>query len=125
MFGMIHILIKKLSIVYVVFVCLLVGCKTNTGPCEWQQYDALAKVVSIDSTNQNGQVLYQVGLKFNASSLQNEIQLLNNLQTVQLTKNVMKKNNISHGVQYKFIVNDLISGNCKSPVVSFQHELMQ
>jgi hypothetical protein len=102
---------------------VFLSCKTSTKPCDWQEYEAKARVQSIEQFVENGDTLYSIGLKFNSSSLKEEIQYLEKLQNVRITKETMKRNSISLGLKYGFIVNDALNGNCKTPVVSFQHNL--
>jgi len=99
------------------------SCKTSTKPCDWQEYEAKARVQSIEQFVQNGDTLYSVGLKFNSSSLKDEIQYLEKLQNVKITKETMQRNSIKLGLKYGFIVNDALNGNCKTPIISFQHNL--
>jgi hypothetical protein len=41
----------------------------------------------------------------------------------KITKETMQRNSIKLGLKYGFIVNDALNGNCKTPIISFQHNL--
>lgn len=101
----------------------LVGCKQGSQPCDWQEYDVLAKVTEINPKVVEGDTLYSVKLQFNGSSLKKEPQYLEQLQNLKIDKAFIARNKIRVGLRYKYSINEVVSGNCNSPIVSFHHQL--
>jgi len=105
------------------FLLLLIGCNHENPACDWQSYESLAKVKSVEPYEEDGKTFYSVALQFNNSSLKNEIQYLEKLQDIKIDQTMFERNRIQVGFKYKFTVNEKLSGNCKSPIITFHHNL--
>ena len=100
------------------------GFLENTNPaCEWQTFETLGKVTEISTLDKNGKDLLSVKMKFNGSSLKNEPQYLEQLQSIDIDSAFIARNKIRVGLKYKFTVHEAILGNCESPVITFHHNL--
>ena len=84
--------------------------------------DSRSDTFDQNGTRSTGQQVFNVLRHFNFEQ-QDEIQYLEKLQNVKITKETMQRNSIKLGLKYGFIVNDALNGNCKTPIISFQHNL--
>ncbi len=97
----------------------------QSGPCEWAVSRVEAEVIAINpqGTNQEGDSLFQVLVKFDGSSYSNETQDLGELRDINFTRELLTKNRIRLGNRYKSTVSETTSGNCQSPILSFDAKL--
>lgn len=114
----------------IVTICLclaLLSCSTGNseGPCEWDERKFSATVTSIDflELNNEGDSLFTVMMDFDAGSLSEEEQDLGKLRNMEITKQKIKENRIKVNAIYTGKINDLLSGNCQTPIVAFDQKL--
>jgi len=115
-------LMKGLTIVALSF---FAACSQKSGPCEWDFMRVEAEVTNIEafSVNEAGDSLYHVMMKFNGSVYSNKEQFMEELRDIDITRDVLRKNNIRIGNRYKATVSEIRSGNCKSPILSFDSKI--
>mgnify|MGYP003340238990 FL=1 len=101
---------------------IITGCKQDAGPCDYYQYEALAKVVSIEAYNKDSKKLYHVGLKFNNSSLKQEIQYLDEIKEIEIDDAFLNRNKIQKGFSYQALVSEIKEGDCTPLFISFNHQ---
>jgi hypothetical protein len=99
------------------------SCKEEaSGPCDYHNYEGLAKVKSIDPYNKDGKQLFHIALKFNTSSLAKETQYLGKLKDIDIDSTFLAKNRIKVGFNYQVLVSEIKDeGNCTPMFVSFDH----
>lgn len=120
--GMINSLISKLLFFATLFL-FTTSCNQRSGPCDWREIETYAKVTSITPYVEKGDSLYRVTMKFEASVLKEKPQTLNDLKGFHIDKAFLQRNRIQKGLRYKFTVHELLSGNCKAPVIVFHHAM--
>ncbi len=102
------------------------ACNTEkSGPCDWDILRVEAQVSDIFAydVNEDGDSLYHVALNFDGSSYADQTQYMDELRNMEFTKEVVEKNRIRIGGIYKATVSEIKSGNCKSPVLSFDAKI--
>lgn len=93
--------------------------------CEWhnRKFKATIKKIELNTPIQNGDSIYTIWVAFNAGSLSNELQDLGKLRNTAFTSATLRKNQLEVGRIYTGQINDLKSGNCTTPVLSFDQRI--
>lgn len=133
MFGMISISIKNIvsdftgrALAIIAGLFFFSACNSNSGgPCDWDILRVEAQVTDIFSyaVNENGDSLYHVALNFDGSSYSEKTQYMDELRNMEFTKDVVEKNRVRVGAIYKATVSEIKTGDCKSPVLSFDAKI--
>lgn len=125
MFGTISTLIRSVWSSIFLWLLLIAGCNQPSGPCDWHIQRVEAKVIAIEPYQQNaaGDSLYHVVVEFDGSIYAEKKHDLGDLRDFEFTKASLKTNNIRLGNIYKATVSEVKTGNCKSPVLSFDSKL--
>jgi len=110
-----------------IFIILLVffGCSSNNNePCEWEENKFYAEVDSIQHSgkNENGDSTFIIWVSFTSGSLSNELQDLGKLRDIEFTREKINSNKALIGNSYSGLINDVIKGNCESPIISFDQK---
>lgn len=108
--------------VIIVTITTLACSNSNSAPCDWEESTFYAKIEKVEykELNQNGDSVYTVWASFNAGSLHGELHDLGALKGIEYTNKNLGKFRIKIGHKFKGVINDLKSGNCKSPIISFE-----
>ena len=107
-------------------VIALCSCDSNSdGPCEWYESPFYAKVEKIEflELNDQGDSLFTIWVDFSAGTLSDELQDLGKLKGIDFTREKIVQNKAQVGLSYTGTINDIKSGSCESPMVSFDQKI--
>lgn len=110
---------KKIFSLLVISIIYSSCSNKNNGPCDYYNYEGLAKVISIESYSENNKKLYHVGLQFNTSNLKNDVQYLEAIKGIEIDSAFIEFNKIRKGNNYIVNVSEIKEGKCTPLFVSF------
>ena len=114
------------TLVLLLISTLYLACnQESNGPCDYHQYEALAKVTNIEPFTSGDKQLFHVSLKFNSSNLKNETQYLEKLKNIEIDSTFIALNKVTIGNSYQTTVSEIKEGNCTPLYVSFNHNFRE
>lgn len=119
-------MIRSIVVPMLLLSSILISCGgSGDEPCDWYQSPFYAKVerYEFDKLNAEGDSVFIVWVDFSSGSLNKELQDLGKLRDVEFTREKIKANQAFLGNSFTGIISDVKSGNCTSPLVSFDQKL--